>query len=272
MIRRSFALSAGIATILLAALGILAQTGSDAPSKLGLTAAEAKTSVLESLGSGSVYSETAFRAFKALSPDARGAIVRSGLAWVKAYVATAEFKAEYARYRESHKPEPPAAKLSADAEMKKQREEMETQIAEMRKSMEGLDAQTRKAMEEAIKAVQAQMEAMEKDPQQKAMLKQAFEMQAAQEKEDYANRLKEWEEEFPADARKLIVRRMTEFLEASEDVDFSAKLIPSGGRMKFALTEFEDKPALWKLCYRAGKEAVQAAREFASAWLAELEK
>jgi len=113
---------------------------------------------------------------------------------------------------------------------------------------------------------------MEKDPEQKAMIKQAFEMQAAQEKEEYANRLKEWEEEYPADPRKLIVRRIDEFLEESEDVDFSAKLVQSGGRMKFALTEYEDKPPLWKLCYRAGKEAVQAAREFAAAWRAELEK
>jgi len=254
----------------LAVLG--AQTGSDIAGKLGLTLAEAKESVLESLGSGSVFSEPAFKAFKALSPEARASIVRSGLAWIKSYVATDEFKAEYAKDRESRKPEPPVAKLSAEAEMKKQREEMENQIAEMRKTMAGLDAETRKAMEEAIKAVQAQMEAFEKDPQQKAMLKQAYEMQAAQEKEDYAHRLKEWEEEFPAEAKKLIVRRIDEFLQESEDVDFGAKLVSSGGRMKFALTEYEDKPALWKLCYRAGKEAVEAAREFAVAWRVKIEK
>jgi flagellar biosynthesis GTPase FlhF len=269
---RPFAFSGGIATVMLAALGALAQTGSDLPEKLGLTAAEAKTSILESLGSGSVYSEPAFKAFKLMTPETRAAVVRSGLAWVKAYAATAEFKAEYAKYRESHKPEAPAARLSAEAEMKKQRQEMEKQIAEMRKSMEGLDAQTRKAMEEAIKAVQAQMEAMEKDPEQKAILKQALEMQAAQDKEDYDNRLKEWEEEFPADARRLIVRRIAEFLQESEDVAFDAKLIKSGSKMKFAETVYEDKPALWKLCYRAGKEAVEAARAFAAAWRAELEK
>jgi len=272
MTDRRIAVATAVLAVLLAALGAQAQTGSDVAAKLGLSLTEAKAGVLESLGSGSVFSEAAFRAFKALTPEGRAAIVRSGLAAIKAYIAMDEFKTEYAKYREERKPEPPEARLSADAEMKKQREEMEKQIAEMRKNMAGLDAETRKAMEEAIKAVQAQMEAMEKDPEQKAMIKQAFEMQAAQEKEEYANRLKEWEEEYPADPRKLIVRRIDEFLEESEDVDFSAKLVQSGGRMKFALTEYEDKPPLWKLCYRAGKEAVQAAREFAAAWRAELEK
>jgi hypothetical protein len=42
--------------------------------------------------------------------------------------------------------------------------------------------------------------------------------------------------------------------------------------MVFADEKLEAKPAEWKLCFRAGKEATGAARAFAEGWLAELEK
>ena len=116
----------------LVAGGAAAQSGQDVPAKLGLTLAEAKTSIVEALGSGSVFNEPAFKAFKAMAPEARATIVRAGLSWIKGYVETAEFKAEYRKLRESHKPETPPAKLSADEEIKKQRAEMDKQIAEMR--------------------------------------------------------------------------------------------------------------------------------------------
>jgi len=261
-----------VCLFLLAAGGAAAQSASELPGKLGLTPAEAKTSIVEALGSRSVFSEPAFKAFKAMAPEGRATIVRAGLSWIKGYVETAEFKAEYAKYRENHKPEPPAAKLSADEEIKKQRAEMDKQIAEMRKNAADLDAQTRKTIEEAVKAMQAQMEAMEKDPEQKKLLQEMYAMQAVQEKEAYAERLKAWEEEYPAEARPLIARRIREFLGESADVDFGAKLVKSGILMRFADSAYEEKPATWKLCFRAGKDAVEAARSFASAWLAEIEK
>ncbi len=40
---------------------------------------------------------------------------------------------------------------------------------------------------------------------------------------------------------------------------------------KFVNPAYEKKPAEWKMAYRAGKPAVDAARTFAKAWLAELQ-
>jgi len=37
--------------------------------------------------------------------------------------------------------------------------------------------------------------------------------------------------------------------------------------MKFADPKYEAKSGGWKLCYRAGKESVEAARAFAQTWL-----
>jgi hypothetical protein len=70
------------------------------------------------------------------------------------------------------------------------------------------------------------------------------------------------------DPNATIKRRLTFFLETTKDVDFGAKL---AGR-QFANEDYESKPSEWKMCYRAGREATTAAREVATAWLADLEK
>lgn len=76
------------------------------------------------------------------------------------------------------------------------------------------------------------------------------------------------EDRYPADPNKLIKKRLEEFLEVSGSVDFDARL---NGRM-FANPEYESKSDKWKMCYRAGKEVVAAARDEAQKWLKELEK
>jgi hypothetical protein len=75
------------------------------------------------------------------------------------------------------------------------------------------------------------------------------------------------EKKIPADANKMIKQRLESFLELSETVDFSATV--SGGR--FTNPEYEAKSQEWKMCYRAGKAVITAAREEAQAWLKELE-
>ncbi|MHB8054081.1 MAG: hypothetical protein ACYDH3_02385 [Candidatus Aminicenantales bacterium] len=248
------------------------QAGSEVLTKLGLTPASAHEGALDTLFSGHAYNDAAFRAFKALAPSARAAIVRGGLGWIKAHTDSAEFKAAYAKYREEQKPQPSEPILQADEQMKKQKEELEKNIAEIKKNMSGLDAETRKSMEEAIKQMRAQFEEMSKDPEQMAMMQQGVEMQREESKKQYAEQLNVWEENYPADARLLIKKRINEFLDASADMDYSAKLVKKGSLMHFADGAYEEKSSDWKLCFRAGKEATEAAREFAQAWLAELEK
>lgn len=271
--RNKTGLSTTFALILaFSAVFLAAQAGSEALTKLGLTAASAKTDVLETLATGSAYNDTAFKAFKALAPAARASIVKSGLAWIKSYVATPEFAAAYAKLREGEKPQPPDAVPSAEEQLKKQKDDFEKQVAEMQKSMAGLDAATRKSMEETIKQMRAQFEKMEKDPQQNEMYAQMVQMQRDENKKQYAEQLRVWEEQYPSDPRRLIQNRIREFLEVSADVDYTAKLVASGKLQRFAEANYEEKPAAWKLCFRAGKEATDAARAFAQAWLSELEK
>ncbi len=75
------------------------------------------------------------------------------------------------------------------------------------------------------------------------------------------------EKKYPADANELIKQRLKEFLSISATVDFDAKL---NGSM-FANPDYEAKDGQWKMCFRAGRGVVEAAREEAQAWLKELE-
>lgn len=74
------------------------------------------------------------------------------------------------------------------------------------------------------------------------------------------------EKKFPAEPVVMIEKRLSDFLSISATVDFDAAL--NGGQ--FVKPEYEKKPAEWKMCFRAGKEVVMAAREEAAKWLAEL--
>jgi hypothetical protein len=74
------------------------------------------------------------------------------------------------------------------------------------------------------------------------------------------------EDRYPSDPQKLVRKRLEEFLEVSGSVDFNAKM---NGSM-FANPEYESKDDKWKMCYRAGKDVITAAREDAKNWLDEL--
>jgi hypothetical protein len=79
----------------------------------------------------------------------------------------------------------------------------------------------------------------------------------------------------PADPRPLFARRLREFLNATADVNFSARTISLTGGPDGI--EFKDKadrarPWMWQAAAIVGPEATMAAREAAQAWLKEIER
>jgi hypothetical protein len=82
--------------------------------------------------------------------------------------------------------------------------------------------------------------------------------------------MKEFEKVYPADPRALIAARLNRYLEVTKDIDFSARLVDKDGKKAFADAALEARPAEWKMSFRAGKPASDAARAFAQKWLADL--
>ncbi|MDQ3281957.1 MAG: hypothetical protein M3Q69_11155 [Acidobacteriota bacterium] len=92
----------------------------------------------------------------------------------------------------------------------------------------------------------------------------------AADKAQFKQDLAQWNQEYPP-AREMIKRRLREFLKESANVDYAAKLVRSGKQMKFANEQYENERSNeWKLCYRAGKPAVEKARAFVQAWVGEM--
>jgi hypothetical protein len=83
--------------------------------------------------------------------------------------------------------------------------------------------------------------------------------------------MKEFDKAFPPDHRALVAMRLRHFLEATKDVAYDAQLVDKDKKKVFANEVFEGKPTEWKLAFRAGKPATDAARAFAQNWLADLQ-
>jgi hypothetical protein len=254
--------------ILLLAIAAAAFGAGDVLQQLGVPSSEAAESVLNSFAYGSVPYGRVADAFRKATPAARAAMAEQVLVWTKAYVASPRFAKDYATWREQQKPAPPDA-ISVDEEMKQRRAKQAADMEESRKSIAAMPAEYRKAAEDALKEAAASIKAMD-TPEYRKMERENLEAERKERQSEYENSLNEWKTKYPADPRALVKQRLREFLAATADVDYSAKLVQSGTRKRFANADYEAKSGDWKLAFRAGKETTEKARAFAAAWLKEL--
>jgi hypothetical protein len=256
----------------LAALGVLAAASAAAVAQSGalaqLKVAEplARETFLESLASGGVDKSVGRDAFIPASGAVRAQLASGAIAWAKAFTKTAAFTSEYATLRESRKPAAPVFEGTPEDELKARRAKENKQLEDAKKQLAGLPPDLRRQAEENLRASLGLMETPE---MQQAQLQQIRD-ERKQQTEAHAKAMTVWEANLPANPSALIAARLSKFLEVSATVDFNAKLVEKDGRKFFADPALEAKSADWKLCYRAGREAVQAARAAAQAWLGEL--
>lgn len=245
-------------------LTIIAQS---APARLGLSDAQAQDALLRSLEDGGLsVSSSTTRAFVALPPAARATLVDAAFTWTKTYATSAAFKTAYLHARDEEKPEAPAFAGSVDDELKRKQDEQAKSLEQSRSVLAMLPADQRAQMEATI----TQAEAQWKDPTMVALLRQGVVADRAQKQQAYQADLERWQQTRPADPLVLVARRLRDFLELSATVDFNAKLEGSGTDRRFVNEDYQSKPSDWKMCFRAGPDAVAAARRDAAAWLKEL--
>jgi len=246
---------------------ILAQS---ALANLGVNEATATRVVEDWLDNGSLNVSAVAKSFKAAVPTGRVTLVKGAMGWAKTYTESAAFKAEYEKRRQADTPTPPKFDGTVDDELARQRAERQKNVEEMKKGLAQLTPEMRKSMEAAIKEIEASNQKMGTDPKMVALTRQMVELQRADEQKAYQKRLEAHERRFPPNPKTVIARRLQEFLDVSKDVDFDAKLVPAESKMRFADPRYEEKSSEWKLCYRAGRDVVAAAREVAQAWLKSL--
>ena len=256
------------ACAVMCSLAAIAQAA-DVLALLGITPRAAKEAVDSVINSGVYNPGLPAGAFRLMPAAARGEAATAGVAWLKTYTASAEFKQQYAQIRETHKPPPPEFAGTPEDELKKADEEQKQQTEDSKKAIAALPAEQRAQVEEALKAAQA-MIAQQNTPEMRKVRLDGIKAMRADRTTQYQQELATWTRNFPENPAPVIVKRLREFLAASADVDFAAKLRLSNLGMAFENPAYEQKPAQWKMCYRAGKEATTAARAAVQAWLKEL--
>jgi hypothetical protein len=199
----------------------------------------------------------------------RAALVRAVGEYARTFVSSAAFKKIYDEFREDQKPRTPELlPLMAEAR-KKQLAEMKAALAEQEKAAAKAPADQKAMYKDIVASLQKAVKDLEHpDTSQDAEMDKYVQEANRTATEQYQKKLAEYDRDYPkGDPRPLVRKRLQTFLEATKNVDFSAKLVKKDKVMVFVKEEYESKDGNWKLAYRAGREATEAARAFTQEWL-----
>jgi hypothetical protein len=257
-------------TITLLCVTVAGLVSQDHLATLGISEGRAKEAVFDSFMAGAVSIAGKPAAFTAMPPASRVALVNFALTLARTFVESDEFKRRYADHREANGPDPLPEQQTVDAIFAKQRAGFENQVAEMRKLFDQITPEQRATLEEGWADMRRQLDEMEKGERRK-QIEGLINQQRAEQVRQRDAALKEFEKIYPEDPRALVAMRLRHFLDVTRDIDYTAPLVDKGRRKVFASDALEAKPAEWKMCFRAGKPATDAARAFAEKWLADLQ-
>jgi hypothetical protein len=234
---------------------------------LGISQHEADEQLMSTVLTGNPPYGTALRAFKKMSPAARATVTQDLIAWARASTASPAFRAAYTAYRAKEKPEVPTFATSVDEELKKKQTQQDAEMADSLKGLAALPAEQRKMLEDILKQTAATM----KTPQMQDALRRSIVGEREDQQHSYQQALADWQTTFPESPQPLIAKQLHRFLDTSANVDFDAQLVSQRGGVSFANPQYESKSGDWKMCYRAGRETITAARTAAAAWLKEID-
>ena len=236
---------------------------------LGISEGRAREAVFDSFITDTISLAGESKTFTGASTTARVALVNFALSLARTFAESDDFKRRYADHREANGPDPLPDEPSVDAILAKQRAGFEEQVLAMRKLFDQITPEQRATLEEGWKDMRAQLTEMETGPR-RAELEKALRQQRVSQEREREVAMKELESVWPTDHRALIANRLRHFLDVSRDVAYDAKLIEKDGKQVFADPSLEARPKEWKMCFRAGKPATDAARAFAQKWLNDL--
>ena len=214
------------------------------------------------------------KTLKGLASGERASVVQTVAAYVKEYSATGEFLAKYNELRESNKPAPPEKPKTMDEMKAEQRQSFEEGIKNMEETKSKMPADQQSMFDESINQFKEQLKEIDNpdNPMYGKDVENMYKQMYDQQMLDYNTKLIEWGKEYPENNPKALLKKwLSKFLEETKDIDFSAKTASDQNKKEvFVKQEYERKSYVWKLCFRAGKEAVDAGRNFAQKWVGEM--
>lgn len=248
----------------------LAAAAQDHFATLGISEGRAKEAIFDSFVAGSVSLAGKPAAFLSMPPQARVALVNFALTTARTFTESNDFKRRYADHREANGPDPLPAEESADEIFKKERANFEAQVEGMRKLFDQITPEQIATLEKGWTEMRQRFDDMQSGSRRKE-IEGVLKEQRDELVREHDEATKKLDAAFPADPRALVAMRLRRFLELTNDIDFNARLVEKDKKKLFADAAFEAKPAEWKLCFRAGKPATDAARAYAGKWLSDLQ-
>ncbi|HEY0678158.1 MAG TPA: hypothetical protein VGD17_07720 [Chitinophagaceae bacterium] len=241
----------------------------DVLKQLGLTKTTAEERMKSSILDGSIDTY-GLKNPKAILIASRPAITKELMTYTKEYVQSPAFKKQYEALKLQNKP--PLQKTETPEEMKaKNIAIIRKSIAETEASLKKADASMKPVFEKILAEGNKQLAAAQ-DPNNKQYVRYANGYPQLVKDTEQRNQqlLKNWESKYPSDDLQFVKRRLQEFLEVTNDIDFKAQLVNKNGKQIFANPEYEKKDYRWKMAFRAGKEVIEPARAFVQQWLVEI--
>lgn len=259
MRRRPILLLAGIPALLLAA---------DLYSEIQIGRPQAEDAYFRFVTSGGQISIPGpGAALRAMTGARRGEVVKALGDRAKAYYASEAFRKRYAAWWAEQQPAPPSP-MKTLAQLK---QEQKDQGGEQAKAMQEMEANLKNLPPETRAEVKKAMaQAREAQGQLPAIDDQTL-LRAEQERfqTDQRNYQEALQKAPVKDPKVQLRKALQHTLAATEGIDYSAALRSQYGKRVFVNAAFESKPAEWKMGFRAGREATEAARAYARAWLQE---
>lgn len=272
---RQSAIHVFLLSLILSILGISlisfrsGQLYSDFLKQLGISKTEANEKITNGFLGGSI-DVYGIRNLKNVVLNDRAAIVQELAAYAKQHANSPEYIKEYLALKENNKPE--AMKVETPEELRANTiKRAKEAVTEMEESLKKAPADMKSIFEKTLEAAKQNLKNAE-DPNNKYLKSYAqnyttFEKQM---KQSHENALKSWETKYPGNHLLFVKVRLQYFLDATKDIDFNAQLIERKGIKYFVNPDYERKGNQWKMAFRAGKPAVEAARAFAEQWMNEI--
>ncbi|MES1214390.1 MAG: hypothetical protein ABUT20_02640 [Bacteroidota bacterium] len=240
--------------------------------QLGISQQMGDESIRESFLQGYLYNYGA-KSAKNIAAGNRAAVTKDLLTYTKQYVNSDAFKKEYEKRRLGAKPIEPQKKVAKTKdEIRKERiDETKKAIDDLEKKMSTFTPDVKKIMEGVLVTQKQQLKDYQ-DPNSQMIdiMAQGEKMSVENDLKNYEENVKKWEEEYPAGPNGFIKKRLQQYLDIVNTVDFTAALKDVNGKKKFVNDSYERKSNDWKKVYRAGKEVNDVAKPFAGAWVKEL--
>ncbi len=240
--------------------------------QLGVSGEDAKDYVWLDF-SHTIFSYPRTEQILALARGDRPAIVRQVVEFAKTYTQGEEFRKRYQTFREEKKPEPPEPPKSMTELRNEQKEQLQKSLKEIDDNLKNATPEQKKQYQPVMDGLRESIKSLDdpNNPMYSRDVEKGYQQAYESQLETFRKDSLEWAKEWTADPKPMLARALDKFLEISADVDFSASIVKNeNGIATFANSDYESKPSEWKLCYRAGKETVEAARAAAKEWLKEL--